>query len=51
MFNIVITILLMIVCCRHLYKFGVEDIFDIDFLIVFILVIALFVYNVLILFE
>lgn len=48
MFNIIIIVLSLIVSIVHLCKFGIEDRFDIDFLVLFILLITMFVYNTLI---
>lgn len=46
MFNIILIILSLIICIIHLYKFGIEDRFDIDFLVLFTLLIALFLTNI-----
>lgn len=46
MFNIIISVLACIVCCIHVFKYGIEDRYDIDFLIILILLSIMFIYNI-----
>ena len=45
MVNIVIIIFGLIICGIHIYKYGIEDVYDIDFLIISTLFIVMFFYN------
>lgn len=45
MFNLIITFVALIICIIHLLKFGIEDRYDIDFLLIFILLICSFIYT------
>ncbi len=46
MINIVLVLLPIIACIIHLRKYGIQDRFDIDFLIVFVELLSILVYNI-----
>ncbi len=46
MINIILIIFPLIMCILHLQKYGIEDKYDIDFLIVLIELIILLLYNI-----
>ena len=50
MFNIIVVIFGLIICGIHIKKYGLEDKYDVDILIILVLLIVLFVYNVIRLF-
>ena len=46
MFNLILIILSLIVCLIHLYKYGIEDRYDIDFLVIFVIILIMLIYNI-----
>lgn len=51
LFNIIIILISLMVCVIHLHKFGIEDRFDIDFLVLCTLLITMFLYNTIVLLD
>ncbi len=46
MFSIIFTLIALVVCVIHLFKYGIEDRYDIDFLIIFILQVLILIFNI-----
>ena len=49
-FSLIIIIITLIICVIHLFKFGIEDRYDIDFLLIFVLLICNFIYTLILCF-